>query len=198
METGDKRSEKLLDNSLLISEAYRLEQERLHAVGNYGVMGEHYAPMVDKIITGMGVFHLLDYGCGSRLSLGKALKTGRKLTYQAYDPGVPAYSAAPVPAEMVACIDVLEHIEPDCLLAVLDDLKRLTLGVLFATIATGPAAKTLSDGRNAHLIQKPIWWWFPKLVDRWELQSLVRDEHGFIFIGFAKSQLEGANGELLG
>jgi hypothetical protein len=192
------KSAPLLNGSTLISEAYRLEQERLHSMGNYGVMGEQYAPMVNKIIEGMGVFHLLDYGCGSRLSLGKALKSGRKLTYQAYDPGVPAYSAQPVPAEMVACIDVLEHIEPECLLAVLDDLKRLTLGVLFATIATGPAAKTLSDGRNAHLIQQPIEWWFPQLIERWDLQSLVRDEHGFIFIGFARSQLEGSNGELIG
>jgi hypothetical protein len=188
----------LFDSSPLISEAYRAQQEQLHALGQYGVMGAQYAPMVGKIIEGMSISHLLDYGSGSQLSLGKNLKLKRKITYQAYDPAVPAYAAAPVAAEMVACIDVLEHIEPECLLAVLDDLKRLTLGVLFATIATGPAAKTLSDGRNAHLIQQPISWWWPLLTDRWELQSLVRDTHGFIFIGMVKSQLEGVNGEHIG
>jgi len=36
----------------------------------------------------------------------------------------------------------------------------------------GPAGKVLSDGRNAHLIQKPLSWWLPKLCERFEILEL--------------------------
>ena len=79
--------------------------------------------MVSQIIERMQVDHLLDYGCGAQTNLAKHLKVNRKLMYQAYDPGVPRFSKPPVPAQMVTCIDVLEHIEPELIDNVLDDLK---------------------------------------------------------------------------
>jgi hypothetical protein len=78
----------------------------------------------------------------------------------------------PVPAELVCCIDVLEHIEPECLEDVLDHLEELTQRVAFISINTAAAGKTLPDGRNAHLIQRPMEWWFPKIVERFKLQTL--------------------------
>jgi hypothetical protein len=119
----------------------------------------------------MEIDHLLDYGCGSNLSLTKGLDTERDFKYQAYDPGVPQYRKEPLPAEMVTCIDVLEHIEVEYLDAVLDHLESLASVALFASIHTGPAGKFLEDGRNAHLIQQPYQWWLPKLWDRFEIQT---------------------------
>lgn len=145
--------------------------------------------MVNEIIERLGVTHLLDYGCGSRLSLAKALKCFHRLTYQAYDPGVAKFSAPPTPAQMVCCVDVLEHIEPDCINAVLDDLKRLTEAVFFGTVATGPAAKSLSDGRNAHLIQQPLKWWLPKFVERFDIQSVQTTANGFLVVAYASTTL---------
>ena len=127
----------------------------------------------------MEIDHLLDYGCGHNLSLTKTLKPEREFKYQAYDPGVPDYAEEPEPAEMVVCIDVLEHIEPDLLENVLDHLERLTQKVLFATVHTGPAGKILPDGRNAHLIQRPPEWWLPKLLERFELQGFSARGNGF-------------------
>ena len=49
-----------------------------------------------------------------------------------YDPAIPEWSAPPAPRRFVACIDVLEHIEPDLLDNVLDDLKRVVLGWVFS------------------------------------------------------------------
>jgi len=144
----------------------------------------------------MEVRHVLDYGCGSNLSLAKGLKSLHKLTYQCYDPGVERYAAPPVPAELVCCLDVLEHIEPDYLEAVLDDLRRVTQGVLVATVATGPAGKTLPDGRNAHLIQEPMQWWLPKLWSRFDLQNFSVTGNGFLVVAFAKSTVELPNGTL--
>lgn len=187
-----------LDRSDLISDSYREEQEKLHASGNYGTASIQYAPMVSQIVNRMGISHLLDYGCGSQCNLAKNLKAERKVTYQAYDPGVPRFSKAPLPAQMVACIDVLEHIEPEYLDGVLDELGELTEGVAFLSIHTGPAIKFLSDGRNAHLTQQPMMWWLPKIWDRFELQTVQStSEHGFFVVGLAKSRLEAANGKAI-
>jgi len=153
------------------SPEYQKQQERLHAKGNYGVTGQKYGQIVSSIIDKLHIDHLLDYGCGSNLSLTQTLKPKRGFKYQGYDIGVPDYAGDPVPAEMVACIDVLEHIEPDYLESVLDHLEELTEVVLFASIHTGQAGKTLSDGRNAHLIQEPYTWWLPKIWERFDIQT---------------------------
>ena len=84
---------------------------------------------------------------------------------------------------MVTCIDVLEHIEPEYLEDVLDHLEELTEVVLFASIHTGPAGKTLDDGRNAHLIQKPMEFWLPKIWERFAIQTVqVMSPHEFFVI----------------
>ena len=154
--------------------------------------------MVSAIINKMEVSHLLDYGCGSQCNLAKHLKADHKVTYQAYDPGVPKFSRAPVPAQMVACIDVLEHIEPDRLDSVLDHICSLSEGIVFLSTTSAPAVKTLSDGRNAHLIQEPMSWWLPKIWQRWDLQTVqAMDEHSFFVIGMAKPRLESKEGTLL-
>ena len=95
------------------SPEYVKQQEKLHAKGNYGVTAQKYGQMVSQIIDKLELDTLLDYGCGSNLSLTQTLKPNRQIQYQGYDVGVPEYAEPPVPAEMVTCIDVLEHIEPD-------------------------------------------------------------------------------------
>ena len=51
---------------------------------------------------------------------------------------LPELSAAPQPCAFVVCIDVLEHIEPELLGNVLDDLQRVTAGLGVFTVHTGP------------------------------------------------------------
>lgn len=167
----------------LISDAYRAQQEELHKNPNYGVASVHFAPIVSEIINTLGIKDLCDYGAG-KMRLFGALKGMVKhhMKLQAYDPGVPKLAGRPVAAQMVTCIDVLEHIEPDCLEAVLDDLHSLTKQIGFFSIHTGPAVKVLSDGRNAHLIQQPPQWWIPRILERWELQTFQLVEDGFYVI----------------
>lgn len=162
---------------MLLSEGYRAEQARLHSMGNYGTASLGYGPMVSQIVERSGAKTLLDYGCGSMRNLAKVLDCD--VVYEGYDPAVPAFAADPDAADLVVCIDVLEHIEPDCLDAVLDHLKAKTLGHVFLTIHTGPAVKTLSDGRNAHLIQQPPSWWLPRLMQRWSLLQFQANKQGF-------------------
>lgn len=153
----------------LISEDYRREQAALHATGRYGTAAQGHGGVVKELLNASGATSLLDYGCGSRQSLLLGLKLGANVAYEGYDPAVPAYSRAPVPAELVVCIDVLEHIEPDLLDAVLDDLASLCDPYGYFTIHSGPARKVLSDGRNAHLTQQGADWWLPKLKTRFEI-----------------------------
>jgi hypothetical protein len=176
-------------SAVLISDEYRKQQEALHENPNYGVASVQYAPIVSEICNKLEVQHLLDYGAG-KCRLFQNIKVGHKMKLQAYDPGVPRLSTPPVPAEMVACIDVLEHIEPELLDNVLDDLARLTEAVCFLTVHTGPAVKVLPDGRNAHLTQQPLEWWLPKFWERFDIQTVqVTGEHGFYVIAYAKPHL---------
>lgn len=175
--------------SALISEEYRQQQEALHENPDYGVASVHYAPIVSEICNNLEVQHLLDYGAG-KCRLFQNLKVKHAMKLQAYDPGVPKLSAPPVPAEMVACIDVLEHIEPDLLDNVLDDLARLTEAVVFLTVHTGPAKKALPDGRNAHLTQQPMSWWLPKFWERFDIHTVqVTGEHAFFVVAYARPHL---------
>ncbi|HXF66256.1 MAG TPA: methyltransferase domain-containing protein [Burkholderiales bacterium] len=164
----------------LITEEYRALQRRLHENPDYGVASLQYAPLVAEIVRQVGAEELLDYGAGKG-RLGRALREqfGLALRIHHYDPAVPEWSAPPAPCRFVACIDVLEHIEPELLDNVLEDLRRVTLGVGVFTVHTGPAVKTLPDGRNAHLIQKPPEWWLPKLMARFDLVIFNRMPQGF-------------------
>jgi len=132
---------------MLISQEYKHEQRNLHKTrDDYGVASLKYTGLVTQICNKLEVKHLLDYGAGKQ-RLFKGLKVNHEMTLQAYDPGIEALAEEPVQAEMVTCIDVLEHIEPDYLENVLDHIEKLTEKVGFFTIHCGPAVKMLSDGR---------------------------------------------------
>ncbi len=187
-------------SATLISDAYKAQQRHLHETTEYGTIAQHYGPLVSQIIEKLEITHLLDYGCGRRMGLTKNLNGKHKLTYQGYDPGagLEELATAPVPAQMVCCIDVLEHIEPAYLDNVLDHLSSLTECVALLTIHTGAAQKTLPDGRNAHLTQQPMDWWLPKIWQRWDIQTVqVTGEHSFHVIAYAKPRIETLDGKKL-
>ena len=169
-----------MSEATLISEEYRKMQQQLHENPNYGIASVGYAPLVAELIEKVGALEMLDYGAGKG-RLGITLKQHLKSppSVRHYDPAIPAWSARPEPCGFVACIDVLEHIEPALLDHVLDDLQRVTARVGIFTVHTGPAKKVLPDGRNAHLIQQPPAWWLPKIFTRFELVTFDRIPAGF-------------------
>jgi len=162
-----------------ISDEYLEQQKELHRNPNYGVASLQYAPLVIQLADTVKAKSISDYGAG-KCNLQKKMKElGRsEFEYFPYDPVFPEYGP-PKAAELVCCIDVLEHIEPDCLDAVLDDLRGIVKLVGLLTVHTGPAQKILPDGRNAHLIQKPPSWWLPRLCGRFEIGHLQKVPHGF-------------------
>lgn len=153
----------------------------MHENPNYGVASEGYAPIVSGLINRLQVTELLDYGAGKG-RLMQAIRPDHEMKVRMYEPAVDEWSDSPDPAEMVACIDVLEHVEPEYLDDVLDDLQRVTQSFGFFSIHTGPAIKTLPDGRNAHLIQEDYRWWLPKLWDRFHVEQMSHTKGGFFTI----------------
>jgi hypothetical protein len=143
----------------LISAEYRELNRKLHHDNlAYGVGGGRHAPTIEKLAASLKTTSVLDYGCGKGY-----LSRAMPYPIWEYDPAVPGKDESPRPAELVVCLDVLEHIEPDKLDFVLDDLRRVTQRVGYFVIHTGPSGKTLEDGRNAHLIQEGREWWERRL-----------------------------------
>jgi len=169
------------DTKPIISEAYRRLQQDLHRNPNYGVASLGFGPIVRQVIDRFKPDALCDYGAGKQ-NLLKALEAaGVSIAYHPYDPAFPEYGPARR-ADLVCCIDVLEHIEPEFLDNVLDELAALTARVGLFSVHTGPAVKVLADGRNAHLIQQPSSWWLPRLCQRFEIDELRSTQGGFFVV----------------
>ncbi|MBL6936044.1 MAG: class I SAM-dependent methyltransferase [Alphaproteobacteria bacterium] len=160
----------------LITDNYRDLNRHLHESNpEYGTSAHKWAAQIAPLIEQFESRSVLDYGCGKQ-TLHKALAgivDGKSIAWQNYDPAIEGLDTPPDPADFVVCSDVLEHIEPDCLDAVLDDLRRCTLKACFLLVATGPAVKTLADGRNAHLIIESYEWWLPRLWARFRLYRFI-------------------------
>lgn len=153
-----------------ISPEYTELNRKLHDENyNYGGHGDRYADIVRKLSDKQQIKSILDYGCGKG-ALGHALD----FPIWEYDPCVPGKEAPPRPADLVVCTDVLEHIEPDNLPAVLEDLKRVTKLTAFFAIHTGPSTKVLLDGRNTHLIQQGLEDWKTELGRYFDIQYAAR------------------------
>jgi hypothetical protein len=159
-------------NRPTISQEYLEQQQTLHQNPNYGIASLSFAPIVADFIRQTGVCSVSDYGAGKQNLLVGLKSAGiDSIDYYPYDPAFKEYGEPKV-ADLVCCIDVLEHIEPDKLENVLLDLARITVNFGFFSIHMGPAGKILSDGRNAHLIQEPSSWWLPKLSKYFEVLHL--------------------------
>lgn len=162
----------------LISPSYREQNRRLHEENPvYGGTSARYAVAVKKLLEKTQSKTVLDYGCGKGGLVRALQESGIKAS--GYDPAVEEYSPPPEPADLVVCTDVIEHIEPEYISAVLDDLDRLTLRAIYLIIATGPAQKFLPDGRNAHLIQKSSRDWLYDLLPRFRLVEFMDAGRGF-------------------
>lgn len=151
----------------LITPAYQALQEKFHLdKPDYGTSSSRHSDTIVSLAKNLDTRDILDYGCGKAL-----LQKGIPFPIQNYDPCMPEYARRPITADLVVCTDVLEHIEHDCLKAVLDDITTLTGKLLFLNVACRPAKKTLPDGRNAHLIQETPNWWLSWLLPRFALHS---------------------------
>lgn len=167
---------------MLISDTYRQLNKELHETNEaYGTSGHKHAEAIVGLANAFQTADILDYGCGKgtlNASIGIRIKE--------YDPAIDGKDDQPEPADLVVCSDVLEHIEPDCLEAVLNELRSLSKRAVYLCVATRPAMKILADGRNAHLIVEDQHWWIPKLMYYWNMLHFQDAGGEFVFVGTTK------------
>ena len=162
-----------------ISSDYLSKQKELHKNPNYGCASASFAPLIAGIISNFSIKSVSDYGAGKKKLHDCLVDAGSAIEeYFAYYPAFPEYGA-PEKADLVCCIDVLEHIEIEYIDKVLKDIASIVRKYAFFSIHTGPAIKALSDGRNAHIIQAPTSWWMPKLSGYFEILELRQIPSGF-------------------
>jgi hypothetical protein len=172
----------------LISDEYLALQQELHArPEGYGASGYKHAWPVLQIAALLGCRTVLDYGCGQG-TLGREIRASawwRGEVFE-YDPAVVGRQRRPVPAEIVVCTDVLEHVEPDRLDAVLADVRALTLRYAYLVVSLQPGSKRLADGRGAHLI---VW-----SAATWE--DRIRGQGWRVRARYVRLDRDGAQAEL--
>ena len=160
-------------HDLLITDYMQKMNEELHkdwdGEHSYGSYGSENLPEIVMLAGQMakrfGELTILDYGCGKGF-FKMRMPDINGVTVHEYDPCVKEKSARPKPADLVVCTDVLEHIEPQCLDNVLDDIERLTVKSCFVSICLTPAVKKYHDGQNCHLSLLDAETWYAKLRKR--------------------------------
>jgi hypothetical protein len=170
----------------------QLHADRKGTRKEYGSTGgRNGGPQVRDLLNsynGVWVKSHLDYGCGNG-SLTRMLKAEVRpdIKYYEYDPAIPGKDTLPVTeVDMISCLDVLEHVEPDQIDDVLSEIFGLARRSAYLLIACDPCGITMPDGRNAHLIQEGYDWWAYKISEHntgWELMYgadvLKRKRSGF-------------------
>jgi len=149
----------------LMTPTYLALQRQLHRENpGYGTIGHHYAELVGGMIDKMQPKTVLDWACGK----GCLARVLDRPIWE-FDAAIPGKDESARPADLVVCIDTLEHVEEECLPSVLDDLRRVTRKVCYLSIALTPAEKTLPDGRNTHILLRDAEWWKAKLAQFFQL-----------------------------
>ena len=131
-----------------ITEAYRQDLLAMRKMKpSFGSAGGKGVPLVAPF----GTQDVLDYGCGNG-HLGRGLG----FPIQEYAPAIPGKDGEPVPAQVVYCGDVMEHVEEECVNDVLAHIKSLVKpgGAAVFIISTIKSMKILPSGRNAHITVK--------------------------------------------
>lgn len=168
----------------LITTEYLSLNRQLHENEHYGTGGYRRVPDVMALALKVDAKTILDYGCGK-----STLKKSLTMPVREYDPAIPGKDSPPMPADMVVCTDVLEHVEPECLEEVIRDIRRLSLKATYVVVHTTPAQKTLADGRNAHLIQEKEDWWAERLGRYFDISIKKSNDRESAFVLIPKGDL---------
>lgn len=148
---------------MLISGEYKALNEQCHRENRgWGKGGTRWLSHIVVEMKRLSCVTVLDYGCGKG-ALVRDL-AGQGFMSEGYDPAVPEYRIRiDSRRDYVVCTDVLEHIEYDCIDAVLADIADTAVDGAFLVISLRKAQKILPDGRNAHLIVENEDWWENKV-----------------------------------
>ena len=121
---------------------------------------------------------IIDYGCG-KSNLKDFVEKNYNYEVTEYDIGIEGKDVLNNKADFIVCVDVLEHIEPECLEDVLKHIHRhATKGVYFS-ICLVASYGFFKDGSNLHTIIKNGDWWYSKVLQyfKFEKETLSTKSH---------------------
>ena len=141
-----------------------LEQYRIkHSKCRYGISADHknMRAWIPEVLDEYQPRSILDFGCGQSVLTKETLPPlYPHMHFERYDPCIPGLDTYPSQrAEMVICLDVLEHIMDADLPKILQQLQEASWRWIALCIATRPAKNKLPDGTDPHVtIQDAAWW----------------------------------------
>lgn len=157
---------------MLLTDEYKSQIQQLHATKQkWGSKANRWSQQVIAFGQSLKAASVLDYGAGKGALRPDLEAAGFEV--REYDPGIPGKDALPGPADLVVSLDVLEHIEPECLDEVLAHIGGLAQRGVYANIALYPAGNWLPDGRNAHLIIESPEWWQERIKSAWTFPCCI-------------------------
>jgi len=151
------------------SKEYLTELEKLHNKKTFGAAAT-LPHEVSKLIIEKNIKSILDFGAGKGNTSSTIKEKFLDIELYTYDP-VTFPIQLPNFVELTYSSDVLEHIEPHLIDQTLSDLSNRSTRYQYHLIACHPAKKSLSDGRNAHLIVESPKWWKNKIknIQGWQI-----------------------------
>lgn len=138
------------------------------------------ASIVGQMVDKLSVSRMLSYGeMSEEFWLGFAPQ--REVAIQSYRPQIEGPRSMASPSDLVVCVDHLEHTGQLGVADSLDDLKRVTLGCLFAHVKLMEFPGDLQDLRT---VDRPATWWLTEFVRRFDLQTFQRLPGGLYVIAY--------------
>ena len=100
------------------------------------------------IVKESNIQSVLDYGCGKgEVWKQHGLRSLLGVKVFLYDPGVKEFQKKPeIPADLVICVDVMEHIPESSVDDVLNEIESFSKKAILFSISTRPANKYLPNG----------------------------------------------------
>jgi len=150
----------------LISQAYCKMNADIYNSSKRSAGGAKHAEIVRKIAPKWDTRTILDYGCGQG-DFKKAFDAFEtQIEVREYDPAIKGKDTLTLLRnyDLIVCADVLEHIEPEKIDNVLNHIFALMEKGGYFVISLCETKVWLPDGRNAHVLLKPIEWWLDKFI----------------------------------
>ena len=151
---------------MLISEEYK-EAIRAHRGRNpaWGSKAYKALPHINQLVKLTGAYSVIDYGCAKGRLVDLLIEQG--LEAYGYDPCVEEFSVDPPVCDVIACRDVMEHVERECVDEVLAHMRSKARKAAWLLIVLRETKDWLEDGRNAHITVLPGETWIELLGQHW-------------------------------
>lgn len=189
---------------MLITERMKIMNEEMHVnIPRFGTSGGKNAQKIyDTFIKKYDIKEFLDYGCGKDQLRAKLSEIDPSIAVTSYDPCVYTFKRRPEGTfQAVICHDVLEHVEYNCIEAVLEDILAYGRDYFYFSIGTSPSTKYFSNGQSNHLIIEHSSWWHKLLEFKgYEIVEVIETELNQSTIGqlrfvvVCKKKTEAKNG----